>query len=45
MGQGFAALSALELLAGDRAPQLIDNVGRLAGHLLDRVLQMLGPEP
>ena len=45
MGKGFAAPSALELLAGDRAPQRIDDQGRLAGDLLDRALQMLGPEP
>jgi len=45
MGYGFAALAALELLAGDRAPQFIDDSDRLAGDLLDRALQMLGPEP
>ena len=45
MGQRFAAPSALELLAGDRAPQRVDDSGRLAGDLLDRALQMLGPEP
>ena len=35
MGQRFAAASALELLAGDRAPQRVDDSGRLAGDLLD----------
>ena len=35
MGQRFAAASALELLAGDRAPHFVDDSGRLAGDLLD----------
>jgi hypothetical protein len=30
MGQRFAVASALELLAGDRTPRLIDDTGRLA---------------
>jgi hypothetical protein len=30
MGLGFAALSALELLPGDRAPRFVDHAGRLA---------------
>ncbi len=45
MGQRFAAASALELLAGDRTPQRIDDTGWLAGDRLGRALQMLGPEP
>jgi len=44
MREGLAALSALELLAGDRVPQFVDDSRRLAGDLLDRALQMLGPE-
>ena len=44
MGLRFAAASALELLAGDRAPHPIDEPGRLAGDLLDRALEMLRPE-
>src|ERR1700685_3084559 len=45
MGPRFAATSALELLARDRTPQRIDDLGRLAGDLLHRALQVLRPEP
>jgi hypothetical protein len=39
---GTAALSAFELLGGDRTPELIDPASRV--NVLDRAFQMLGPE-
>ncbi len=45
MRQRFTTASALELLAGDRTPQLVDHLGRLAGNVVYRAFQVLGPEP
>lgn len=44
MSQGLVAFAAFELLFRNRSPQFIDDLGRLAGDLLDWVLQMLSPE-
>src|SRR5207253_10978531 len=40
----LTSFSALRLLVRDRFPHAVDNVGRIAGDLVDRPLQMLGPE-
>src|SRR5438270_3562817 len=45
VGRLRATPATLELFDGNRAPELIDNASRLAGDLLDRALEMLGPEP
>ena len=44
MGQGLAGLEAVELLLRDRPPQLVDELRGVAGDLVRRRLQMLGPE-
>src|SRR4051794_37536990 len=44
MRSRFSALTATQLLARDRAPQLIEHPRRLLGHRIDRPLEMLAPE-
>jgi hypothetical protein len=42
--QRLAAVAALALLGGDRAPELVDDGARLAGDLVDVAFEMGGPQ-
>ena len=44
VGGALAPLPPLQLLAGDRSPELIDDGRRFPGDLRDGQLEMLGPD-
>src|SRR5439155_12180329 len=44
MRSRISAPATLELLGGDRAPQLIHDARGLTGHIVERALQVLGPQ-
>src|SRR5437870_4802191 len=44
MGRAIAAASTLQLLSSNRTPELIDDANGLAADLLERTLEVLGPE-